>query len=198
MRFWLVALFQLSVSAQVRASDDCGTYPPKVSEGGGGWSGCDLKDAGQSPLWHGVGDNRRAQVVRFVFTEGHGSFYRYVTITENTDGSAWLKSGGSGRTTQHRRRSAATNSRKLQPDEITALKAAIDVADPFGFEVGSWDGNELYMHCQFLEMERVNAKGYGYSSVNIGCNHPDKLMPLVNLIARLGGLNSLNDGRLYY
>ncbi len=198
MRIWLVALFLLSVSAQVRASVDCGIYPPKVGEDGGGWSDCALKEAGQGPLWHALNDPRVTQVARFVFNEGHGSFFRYVTITENIDGTAWLQSGGSGRTVRHIRGAIATKRRKLDSSEIAELKTAIFASDAFKFEIGSWDGDELYMHCQFLEMERADSEGYRYSSVNIGCNHPDRLMPLVNLIVRLGGLKSLNDGHLYY
>ncbi|HMT44283.1 MAG TPA: hypothetical protein PKA59_06990, partial [Chakrabartia sp.] len=56
----------------------------------------------------------------------------------------------------------------------------------FDFAAGSWDDmQEVYVHCQLLEMERADASGYRYSSINIGCNQPKKLMPFVEHVMAL-------------
>lgn len=176
------------------AGQECGTYPQAVYEQtiSAGWSDCDLKDVGEQPLWQ----NRltqQSQVTRFVFTEGHGSFFRYVTITEFPDGTGELKTGGSDR---GRRAHAARRSR-LSSQQISNLNLLGAQSGAWEFDIGSWDGDEIYLHCQFLEMEKANSGGYRYSSVNIGCNHPPKLMPLVFEVARLARLKIVNGGRLF-
>ena len=76
---------------------------------------------------------------------------------------------------------------------MSKLNALAAQSGVWEFDIGSWDGDELYMHCQLLEMERANRAGYNYSSVNIGCNHPAKLMPLVDEVVRLAELEALKE-----
>lgn len=80
-------------------------YPEAVYETviASGWSDCDLKDAGEPTLWQKI-PNELKQVTRFVFTEGHGSFFRFVTITEKLDGTGEMKIGGA----DHDKRDHAT------------------------------------------------------------------------------------------
>lgn len=188
----------LASASQSHAAEGCGMYPEAVYETviASGWSDCDLKDAGEPTLWQKI-PNELKQVTRFVFTEGHGSFFRFVTITEKLDGTGEMKIGGA----DHDKRDHATRlphrSRQLSREQISRLNALGAQSDPWKFDVGSWDGDEIYMHCQLLEMERANADGYRYSSVSIGCSHPTKLMPLADEIVRLAGLETINGGRLY-
>jgi hypothetical protein len=46
----------------------------------------------------------------------------------------------------------------------------------------------MYLHCEILEMERADTSGYRYSSVNISCNRPRKLEPLLDFVTGLVGL----------
>jgi hypothetical protein len=194
-----LALFSAPVAGQ---ADDpgCGTYPAKVMTSlYAGWSGCQLKRDGHKPLWHSLPEGV-TQVTRFVFTEGHGAFYRVVTITEKTDGLAELVVSGSrrrasisGHERTHRKRQA-----NLPTDEVARITRLGEETGAWEFEEGSWDGDEMFMHCQVLDMERANVDGYRHSSVNIGCNKPQRLMPLVDEIVRLAGLQTAYDGMLYY
>ena len=76
-------------------------------------------------------------------------------------------------------------------DEIDRLAGA---SGTFDFDVGSWDDEEIYLHCQSLAMERANHAGYRFSSVNIGCNRPEKLAPLVAKVIDLVARNALFAG----
>jgi len=83
--------------------------------------------------------------------------------------------------------------RRLSPEALAGLTALAEQSGTFDHAVGTWDQGpdgeeELFLHCQTLEMERVDAAGYRFSSVNIGCNQPQKLMPLVDEVIRLGGI----------
>jgi hypothetical protein len=190
----------LLFAGQAHAGSRCGAYPEKVYQlNYGGWADCRLKRLGAPALWKGL-PKKTKQVMRFAFTEGHGMFFRVVTIHQKMDGAAALVVKGSKRrdgvgvaeepmTPRHIRLSA---------EEVAKIDQLGTQAGAWDFDVGTWDGDELYMHCQVLEMERANADGYRYSSVNIGCNHPEKLMPLVDEVARLAGLETAHNGKLYY
>jgi hypothetical protein len=187
-----IAIFVAASTAG--ASDGCGTYPKDVFEKtiSAGWSDCELKIAGEHPLWKKIPD-AGTRITRFVFTEGHTSFFRFVTITEKPDGTGELKVGGGDRS----ERSRVFRRSRLSTDQISKLNLLAMQSGAWKFEIGSWDGDEIYMHCQLLEMERADAKGYRYSSVNIGCNHPTKLMPFVNEVVRVAGLKTLKGGQLF-
>ena len=182
-------LLALASAGQANAKQGCGIYPADVHETlDGGWSACDLKRIGEPPLWRKLAGNRK-QIVRFVFTDGHGAFFRFVTITENLDGTGEVRVGGSDR----EKPALQTRGSTLSLQQMSKLNALAAQSGVWEFDVGSWDGDELYMHCQLLEMERANRAGYNYSSVNIGCNHPAKLMPLVDEVVRLAELEALKE-----
>ncbi len=187
------------VGGQAMATN-CGTYPDKViALPYGGWSDCALKEFGEKPIWKGLAKGT-AQVMRFTFTEGHGSFFRVVTITQSKDGVATLKVDGDSRSGIRRRpwQRMTVLRKTLSPADMAKLDELGLQTGVWEFDLGSWDGDELYMHCQTLDIERANAAGYRYSSVNIGCNQPTKLMPLITEIAGLAGLKTGGNGMLYY
>ena len=182
-------LLALASAGQANAKQGCGIYPADVHETPyGGWSACDLKGIGEPPLWRKFAGNRK-QIVRFVFTDGHSAFFRFVTITEKFDGTGEMRVGGSDRG----KPTLPTRHSTLSPQQMSKLNALAAQSGVWEFDIGSWDGDELYMHCQLLQMERANRAGYNYSSVNIGCNHPAKLMPLVDEVVRLAELEALKE-----
>ncbi|MFN3864077.1 MAG: hypothetical protein ACK4RT_07330 [Erythrobacter sp.] len=76
---------------------------------------------------------------------------------------------------------------------MARLSALAQQSGTFDHAVGTWDrsaeGEEgIYLHCQTLDMERVDAGGYRLSSANIGCNRPARLMPLVDEVIRLADI----------
>lgn len=200
LRLTLVGVIgALAVAAQGRAGVDrgCGIYPQNVLDAAGGWVGCDLKQMGQKALWNAP--LKQAKVLmRFVFIEGHDSYFRVVSITENADGTGLLTVNGKTKVF----RSDLPNERppskvRLSVVQVARLEKLSAASGAWDFEVGSWDGDEIYVHCQFLEMERATPAAYRYSSVNIGCNQPSKLMPLVGEIAALARLKTDKVGRYY-
>ena len=190
----------LTIAGPARAQERCGIYPDIVYEQAlyRAFSACDLKKLGEPVLWQGLPADTR-QVTRFVFTEGHGAFLRVVRITEFADGTAEMRVRGMGRTGENFRETRERGRRiRLSADTIARIEALAAQADAWKYEVGTWDNQEngephLFLHCQLLEMERANGEGYRYSSVNISCNRPAKLMPLVDEVARLAGIE-FHDG----
>lgn len=185
------------LSGATAAERECRMLPPQVTESltySSGPSGY-LCDTAQKPLWQGLPDGT-SRVTRFVFTQGHGTFFRYVTITEAADGKARLEAGGADR--PFRQPGVVLEPRRmtLSAAELARIERLVDDSGTFDLEVGSWDGGRLYLHCELLEMERADDTGYRFSSVNIGCNQPKKLMPLVSEIMRLAKLRFDADGML--
>jgi hypothetical protein len=203
--------FGPSVTARAEnAGEDtyCGMLPPRVDESAlyAGWSACTIRKWGEKPLWQGL-PKRTNQFIRFTFTPGHSQFIRVVTIRERDDGTAVLTVFGTRSRLHYRDPVQHIRTRRVQlsaaqMDEIDKLAADAGVWD---FDIGTWDqiagenGDEMeiYLHCQLLEMERANAEGYRFSSVNIGCNQPRKLMPFVNEIVRLGRIRNTHNGMLF-
>lgn len=194
----LLAPVVLSWGGSARA-DDCGIFPEAVHEQSiyGGFSDCTLAAYGEPPLWNGVPPGA-VQVMRFSFTDGHFLFFRAVTITQRADGTAELVAIGSERRSGIRTPEKRLPARRMQlsAEQVARLNRLAEESATWQFEVGSWDGEGLYLHCQSLDMERANAEGYRFASVNIGCNQPAKLMPLIDEIAGLAGLQ--RDGGLFY
>lgn len=190
--------------ANALASDRCGTYPDQLYDKTlyGPWSDCDLKAIGEPPLWKGLPAGTLS-TIRFVFTQGHGLFFRVVTIDEHGDGSGTMRVAGQERRDrmQVAPRRMATRHVRLSVDDMRKIKALGDQSGVWEFDVGTWDRTDddsLFMHCQLLGMERADADGYRYSEVNIGCNKPSKLMPFVDEVVRLANLNTDESGMLYY
>jgi hypothetical protein len=184
-------------AAPAAAEDNCQMLPPSVREAGvnSGYSASWMCEAGLKPLWQGLPEGA-AQVLRFTFSSGHALFWRSVTITALPDGTGRLEVVGGG----FERRDVRSPwvdlrpvRRRLKADDIAALTALAEQSSTFDHEVGTWHADDppgtLYLHCQTLELERVDAAGYRFSSVNIGCKRPAQLMPLVDEVIRLGGIN---------
>lgn len=206
MRIWLaVPVLALLMAVPALGEDDsesCGIYPPDVPFYGG-WSGCDLKRLRQPALWKGLPDGAQ-QVTRLTFTDGHVFFWRTVTITHYANGKGELTVRGTSRPSPVRPPMPAVVRRtiKLSAEDLARIDRLAEAAGVFEFERGSWDrngdGEEIYMHCQTLDMERANAAGYRVSVVNIGCNQPKKLMPFVNEVVRLAKMKNGGNGQLFY
>ncbi len=183
----------------------CGMLPEGVTNSSvyAGWSACAMRKKGEKPLWKGLPPETR-QIIRFVFTHGHDMFYRVITITEQSSGKAHIRVSGTRNRDDYRLPEIpyAPRRKRLTPDVMTRINTLAEQAGVWDFEVGTWDKNkdgdeEIFLHCQLLEMERTNAAGYRFSSVNIGCNQPKKLMPLVNEIVRLAHMRNTHNGMLF-
>lgn len=185
-------------AAPAAAGDrDCHIFPPVVGESAAysGYSESRMCDAGLKPLWQGVPDGA-AQVMRFTFSKGHALFWRSVTITQAPDGSGRLEVIGGG----FKRRDVRSPwvdlrpvRRWLSPEALAKLAALAEHSGTFDRAIGTWDRRSdgetaIFLHCQTLEMERADAAGYRFSSVNLGCNRPEKLMPLVDEVIRLADI----------
>lgn len=206
MRRWIALPFlALALSAAVAAqpeSEFCGIYPPDMP-GYGGWSGCNLRKLRQPALWQGLPKGAE-QVIRLTFNDGHAFFWRSVTITRLVDGKGVMTVRGTSRPGPARpvMPAAVRRTIKLTPADLDRIDELAAAAGVFDFERGSWDrvgdGEAIYLHCQTLDMERVNAAGYRVSVVNIGCNQPKKLLPFVNEVVRLAKMKSTKSGKLFY
>lgn len=179
------------------AEENCEILPPDV-QGVAVFTGHSVSrmcEAGLKPLWQGVPEGA-VQVMRFTFTSGRNLFWRSVTITARPDGGGILEVVGGG----FKRRDVRSPwvdirkvRRRLSPEALAKLVALAEQSGTFDHAVGTWDRRtdgetELFVHCQTLELERADAAGYRFSSVNIGCNRPDKLMPLVDEVIRLADI----------
>lgn len=187
----------ISESATHRqAGPQCNLLPSEVwaSTAYAGWSQGLLCDAGQGPLWQGTPEGI-ARITRFTFTHGHASFFRYAVISERDDGRAWIEFGGGDRLGSGWEE-RETRRRDLSAQDLARFNALAEETGTFDHAVGTWDGGELYMHCELLEMERAEGEGYSFSSVNVGCNQPERLMPLVRHVMDLAWLEFAEDGRL--
>lgn len=204
---FIALLLALPASSQAKKEEDsyCGMLPKSVVESGAysGWSACRLRDMGEKPLWQGL-PKKTNQVIRFTFTQGHGMFMRVVTITQAEDGTALLRVSGTQKRSDYREPEEPMRARRvrLSIEDMARIERLATESGVWDFEVGTWDhtvegDTSIYLHCQLLEMERISANGYRFSSVNIGCNQPKKLMPLVNEVIRLGGMKNTGNGMLF-
>jgi hypothetical protein len=200
MKLPLAGLVLLLASAAAGAAESraCGTYSADVlASTYAGYSDCRLHDAGEKPLWRGLTKPRLKQQVRLVFTNGHFAYTRVINIEQRADGSGVIRL----RTLRHDADVgvvvASRRTRRVTAEDFATLNQLADASGVWAHAVGSWDGDEIFMHCQTLDMERVTAEGYRFSSVNIGCNKPEKLMPLIQFVTGLIGLEPSADGRLY-
>ena len=180
----------------------CDIIPENVEQSSSysGFAESRMCEAGLPALWKGLPDNT-ASVMRFTFTSGHSMFFRTVTITEFKSGKARIETVGGG----FKRRDVRTPwndispiRRRLSTEKLTQIRALVEEAGVFKFKVGTWDKSDedegrIFMHCQLLEMERMDASGYRFSSVNIGCNRPNRLMPLVDEIIARGRIAMVRD-----
>ena len=190
------------VAAVEETGPQCNLLPREVwaSSAYAGWSQAALCDAGQRALWHGTPDGI-ARVTRFTFTHGHSSFFRYAVISERDDGRAWIEAGGAGYApgpaagVRGAWEELPVYRRDISAEDLARFNALAAETGTFDHSVGTWDGGELFMHCDLLEMERAEGDSYSFSSVNIGCNQPERLMPMVRLVMDLARLEFADDGR---
>jgi hypothetical protein len=182
----------------VAADKDCQIFPPQVGAAAvyAGYSEGRMCEAGLAPLWQGVPEGAE-RVMRFTFSSGHSLFWRSVTITARPDGSGFMEVVGGG----FQRRDVRSKwvdlrkvRRRLSAENLSRLAALAEQTGTFDHAVGTWDSSangegEIFLHCQLLELERADAAGYRFSSVNIGCNRPARLMPLVDEVIRLAKID---------
>ena len=193
----LLAALLAATPGMAPASDRCGMYPDAVyATIYGAWSDCLLREIGEKPLWHGVTRREYRQQIRFTFTQGHAAYTKIIDFAERPDRTGVVEFRTVVRedgvaTVRERRRYA------ISAADVAKLDALGESTGAWHFTTGSWDDDEMYMHCQMLDMERINAEGYRYSSVNIGCNHPARLMPLVDFLTSLAKLQPNDNGSLY-
>lgn len=194
----LLTLAAACGAAPVAAAEkrECEIFPPAVREGAlySGYSESRMCEAGLKLLWQGMPDGA-AQIMRFTFSSGHALFWRTVTITALADGSGRLEVVGGGykrRDARSRRVDIRPVRRRLSPDALANLTTLAEQSGTFDHAVGTWHAGDpadvIYLHCQTLEMERADPAGYRFSSINIGCARPEKLMPLVDEVIRLADI----------
>lgn len=192
----LVALAACWAAPAAAEKRECEILPPDVQGAAvySGHSASRMCEAGLKPLWQGVPDGAQ-QVMRFTFTSGHVLFWRTVTITALPDGSGRLEVVGGG----FQRRDVRSpwvdlkpKRRRLSRKSMAALNTLAEQSGTFDYEVGTWHAGDppdtIYVHCQTLELERVDPQGYRFSAINIGCLRPEKLMPLVDEVIRLADI----------
>jgi hypothetical protein len=86
---------------------------------------------------------------------------------------------------------------RIWKQDQVELQSLMDASDMWRFRAGNWnDPEEVYLDCTTLLMERAAASEYNFSRVEISCNQPRKLMPLVNKIVALVGLSPGDVGYL--
>jgi len=180
---------------------DCAMLPPAVRESAvyAGFSESRMCEAGLKPLWQGLPEEAE-QVLRFTFSSGHALFWRSVTITALPDGSGRMEVAGGGfkrRDVRSRWVDIKPVRRRLSAENMAALMTLASQSGTFDHEIGSWHAGDredvIYLHCQTLELERADAAGYRFSSVNIGCKRPARLMPLVDEVIRLTGIGMVRE-----
>lgn len=155
---------------------------------------CLARDVGQPPA-----QAEAIRVTAFQFTDGHVFFERSVTLHEWADGTGLLTVAGGG----HRSRDIRTPwcgietvRLALAGEEVARLNSLADESGAFDHVSGTWDqqdGRTIYLHCQTLRMTRVDPAGSRESEASIGCNRPDRLMPLVDAVIDLAGIGMVRE-----
>jgi len=189
-----IAALLIVCPARAHAGDRCGTYPEEVATG---YADCILRDGGEKPLW--LGGQRRGvvQEIRLTFTEGHLAYTKVIHLTQRTNGKTSIRLKTLRRARDGRVVVITGKSRRLSAQEVAMIDQLGSSSGTWEHRIGSWDGNEFFMHCETLDMERVTSDGYSFSSVNISCNQPQRLMPFVNFVAGLVGLKPYANGRMF-
>ncbi|HEY1605037.1 MAG TPA: hypothetical protein VGF77_05520 [Allosphingosinicella sp.] len=179
--------------------DGCGMYPSDVfDEARAGWGDCRLRSAGESPLWKGLTMAGARRQVRFTFNEGHGRYTRVIDFVELADGSGEVRRETITPLPGHWLRVDERHHDRVSAEDVRRLNALADASGLWKFDVGTWnhqDPDWLYFDCESLDMERIDAGGYRFSTVFISCSRPKKLVPLVDFLTGLAGLKA--DDFLY-
>jgi hypothetical protein len=182
-------------------SDGCGMYSSAVlANPYAGWSDCILRQADEKPLWHGLTRAGVRQQIRFTFTEGHSSYTRVIDFDERTDGTGTIRLRSLRHDPEDGLLVSAGKSRRITSAEVAMIDQLGSSSGTWEHQIGTWDHDEpdqIFLHCETLDMERVTPDGYSFSSVNISCNQPAKLMPLVRFMTGLVDLKPYANGRMY-
>lgn len=176
--------------AYATARDNCNTYPPEVATG---YSNCVLRDAGEKPLWLAPVQRSVLQEIRFTFTEGHLAYTKIIHVTQRANGKASIHLRTLRRERDGNMVVTADKRRRLSAEEVAMIDQFGSSSGTWEHRIGSWDGGELFMHCETLDMERATSEGYSFASVNISCNQPQRLMPFVTYVTALVGLKPYAD-----
>jgi len=188
-----LAILLIADPVGVKAEDRCGTYPEEVT----GFSDCVLRDTGEKPLWRGSLPRDVVQVIRFTFTEGHLAYSKIIDITERTDGKSAIRLRTFRRERDGHRSLTEQRSHALSAQDLRTIDQLGSSSGTWDHRIGSWDGDEIFMHCEMLDMERATRTTYSFASVNISCNQPKKLMPLVEFITGLVDLKPYADRQMF-
>lgn len=132
---------------------------------------------------------------RFVFADGHPNLTRILHIRERKDGSGTLNIVDLRKGYRKPMRIKRTKPIALDARAVSEFNKIAGETGTFDFEFGDWDDkDDLFVHCQMLEMERIDAAGYRFSSASIGCIRPKRLMPLVDHLFALAHLKARAPG----
>lgn len=189
----VVAFVLLAAPTGTSAEDKCGIYPDEVS----GISDCILRDAGDKPLWRGSLPRGTNQMIRFTFTEGHSLYTKVIDLTQWAGGKAAMRL----RTFRRERNGqiVLTKQRRLaiSATDMETIDKLGSSSGTWEHRIGSWDGDDIYVHCETLDMERATQTAYSYATVSISCNQPTKLMPFVSFVTGLIGLKPYADRQMF-
>ena len=174
----------------------CGMYPPEISDTGyGGFSSCQLKDLGEKPLWKGLNPKYRQQI-RLTYTNGQQPGFRVIDFVERPDGTGRIRMRESWWAPGDEPEVTIDTSFWVSAADVAKINALGAESTAWQLPMSTWDRNEIYMHCDTLDMERIDAAGYRYSFINISCNQPKRLMPFLAHMAKLARLKPGSEGVL--
>lgn len=200
MKVWHAIAALLFAGPAFAASENrgCGTYSAEVlALPYAGYSDCILRQAREKPLWRTPLQAGVRQHIRLTFTQGHSVYTRVINFEEYADGRGIIRSKTLRRDRAQGLVVSSRKSRRIAPADVQILDRLGLSSGAWEHPTGSWDGDQLFMHCETLDMERVTSSGYRFSSVNISCNQPEKLMPLVQFIANFVDMKTYAKGRVY-
>jgi hypothetical protein len=174
LKTFLPALCLCSSASFSQTEEECRTYPDEVHAQAFGWYDCEMKRGGELPLWKGGTDKQYVRQFRFAFKPGRQftqpsrNFFRVIRFNERADGTGVVETVKYvGRDDRQGYRRTGAKRFAVSEEDTRKLNALGEQSGTWGFETGSWDGDEIYLHCSILEMERIDKDGYRYSSVKL-------------------------------
>jgi hypothetical protein len=197
-----LCIAMLAPAGAARANDECSFVPPALQNEVAvwGWSACRLKDWDEAPIWKQYEKKDAARVTRLMFDDGRTQGVRFIRVIEKKDGRGTLVMRDTGPEDYGYRGKVVERAnliKRLSVEEVREFNRLADASGTFDHVSGSWDDEEIFIHCDVLEMERIDGAGYRYSSVNISCNQPERLMPFVREVTRLAGIKPRHGGLSY-
>ena len=190
----IAVALSIASPAWADSQNDCGTYPKGVATG---YSDCVLQKVGEKPLWRDGLKRGVLQEVRFTFTEGHLAYTKIIHVIQRASGRASVSLQTIRRERDGEMTISMEMNRHLSRQEIETIDQLGSSSGTWEQRIGSWDGDELFVHCETLDLERVTSAGYSFASVNISCNQPKRLMPLVNFVTALVNLKPYADRKMF-